>query len=400
MAFAHLQVRSGYSLLNSTITIEKLVKRAKELEHEALALTDEAVLHGAIQFYKECTKHGIKPILGMIINVDIDETSIPLLLLAKTDKGYKSLIDISTHIQMENVCTLDFLMNAAVDTIGILSSGSPKLKQMLIDKRFDELSDFLKRFEMAIGNENLFLGLEALGQESAILLENAKEFYPLCNEKIVALHDVRYLHEKDELSYDCLQAMKYNEKWDYVSADRTFQNRHLKSKREMEAAFSDFPEIVENTAKIAQICNVTFDFNQQLLPSYPVPTGESAHVYLRKRCIERMSIKYSEVTEKVKERVEYELDIIGQLKFSDYFLIVADFVQFAKDNNIMVGTGRGSAAGSIVAYLLGITNVDPREYDLLFERFLDPERISMPDIDIDFSDVRRDEVFEYVREKY
>src|SRR5699024_1365337 len=143
-----------------------------------------------------------------------------------------------------------------------------------------------------------------------------------------------------------------------------------------------------------------FDFNQQLLPSYPVPTGESAHVYLRKRCIERMSIKYSEVTEKVKERVEYELDIIGQLKFSDYFLIVADFVQFAKDNNIMVGPGRGSAAGSIVAYLLGITNVDPLEYDLLFERFLNPERISMPDIDIDFSDVRRDEVIEYVREKY
>src|SRR5699024_1229165 len=133
-------------------------------------------------------------------------------------------------------------------------------------------------------------------------------------------------------------------------------------------------------------------FNQQLLPSYPVTTGASAHVYLRKRCIERMSIKYSEVTEKVKGRVEYELDIIGQPKLSDEFVMFADFVQFAKDNNIMGGPGRGSAAGSIVAYLLGITNVDPLEYDLLFERFLNPERISMPDIDIDFSDVRRDEV--------
>src|SRR5690625_1416277 len=168
----------------------------------------------------------------------------------------------------------------------------------------------------------------------------------------------------------------------------------------MDAAFSTFPEIVENINEIVEKCHVTFDFNKQLLPAFPVPTNEPAHIYLRKQCMDKLTKKYTEVTEEVMNRLEYELQIIKELKFSDYFLIVADFVQFAKENNIMVGPGRGSAAGSIVSYLLGITNVDPLKYDLLFERFLNPERKTMPDIDIDFADIHRDKVIEYVRNKY
>lgn len=400
MSFTHLQVRSGYSLLNSTITIDKLVHRAKELQYTSLALTDEEVLYGVIPFYQACVRNGIKPIIGLIVKVSINEQVIPLILLAKNNEGYEQLIKISTHIQMENACTMQFLEETAADLICILSTEIPTLKESLLKKQYDTLLEYLKSFERISSRKDLYIGVEVYGQEANSLLEHIKEFNNFTHRQIVALHDVRYLKENDEISYDCLQAMKYNEKWDYTKRSRNFQQRHLRSKQEIDVAFSDFQEIVANTKEIVEKCHVTFDFNRQLLPAFPVPTDEPAHIYLRNVCMHQVSLKYNVVTEEIMERVEYELQIIEQLGFSDYFLIVADFVQYAKENNIIVGPGRGSAAGSIISYLLGITNVDPLQYDLLFERFLNPERVSMPDIDIDFSDVRRDEVIEYVREKY
>lgn len=400
MSFTHLQVRSGYSLLNSTITIEKLVKRASELHFSSLALTDENVLHGVIPFYKSCLKAGIKPLIGLIVKTTIKNMDIPLVLLAKNNQGYQSLIKISTHIQMEKTCTYEFLCETAEELICILSTEIPFLKKMFIEQRYEEIRLFLHSFKSIVSEKDLYIGVEVYNQETNTLIEHLKEYYLHENKQIIAFHDVRYLDKKDAISFDCLQAMKYNEKWDYSTRNRKITGRHLRSKEEMDAAFSTFPEIVENIKEIVEKCHVTFDFNKQLLPAFPVPTNEPAHIYLRKQCMDKLTEKYSEVTEEVMNRLEYELQIIKELKFSDYFLIVADFVQFAKENNIMVGPGRGSAAGSIVSYLLGITNVDPLQYDLLFERFLNPERISMPDIDIDFSDVRRDEIIDYVRGKY
>lgn len=400
MSFTHLQVRSGYSLLNSTITIEKLVARASELQFTSLALTDENVLHGVIPFYKSCLKSGIKPLIGLIVKTTINEMDIPLVLLAKNNRGYQSLIRISTHIQMENICSYEFLCETAEDLVCILSTEIPSLKKMFLEQKYEEINLFLHHFKSIVLEEDLYIGAEIYNQETTTLIEHLKKYYISGNKQIIAFHDVRYLDKKDAISFDCLQAMKFNEKWDYTKQNRQILGRHFRSREEMETAFSTFPEIVENINEIVEKCHVTFDFTKQLLPAFPVPTNESAHDYLRKLCMDNLEEKYTEITEEVMKRLEYELHTIKELQFSDYFLIVADFVQFAKENNIMVGPGRGSAAGSIVSYLLGITNVDPLQYDLLFERFLNPERVSMPDIDIDFSDVRRDEVIDYVREKY
>ena len=400
MSFTHLQVRSGYSLLNSTITIEKLILKAKELHYTSLALTDEEVLHGAIPFYKACLENGIKPILGLVVTVLLEETRIPLVLLAKNNTGYEELIKISTHIQVNQQCSLSYLKETVNNLIVIVSTETPLFKKLLLQKKLAELKIYVQQIREITDSENFYVGVEAYEREAMTVMEHLKEFSSLYETKTVALHDVRFLEEKDELSYDCLQAMKNNEKWDYTKRNNHLTKRHLRSKQEIAAAFAAYPEFVTRTEEIVGKCHVTFDFNQQLLPSFPVPTSESAHEYLKKLCMKEMHIKYNRVTEDVENRLLHELTIIEQLQFSDYFLIVADFVQFAKENRIMVGPGRGSAAGSIVSYLLGITNVDPLQYNLLFERFLNPERMSMPDIDIDFSDVRRDEVIDYVREKY
>lgn len=400
MSFTHLQVRSGYSLLNSTITIDKLVHKAKELQYTSLALTDEGVLHGAIPFYKACLQQGINPIFGLIVTVSFDEIELPLILLAKNNTGYAELINISTQIQLHQECSITMIKEIVNNVIIILPTETPFLKKIIFQKNFTQLKTYIEKVQAVIDVTDFYLGVEAYEREATIVMEHIKEFSKLNRTNIVALHDVRYLEESDELSYDCLQAMKFNEKWDNTTKNKQLGKRHLRSKQEIEAAFASFPEYIKTTEEIVEKCQVTFDFNQQLLPSFPVPTKESAHDYLKKLCIKEMHVKYNEVTADVEARLMYELEIINQLKFSDYFLIVADFVQFAKDNRIMVGPGRGSAAGSLVSYLLGITNVDPLQYDLLFERFLNPERMSMPDIDIDFSDIRRDEVIDYVRGKY
>ena len=400
MSFTHLQVRSGYSLLNSTIPIDQLVQRAKELNYTSLALTDEEVLFGVIPFYKECMRQGIKPLIGLTIKVTINDTIFPIILLAKNNAGYRQLINISTYIQTENECTVPFLQKRFKDLICILTTETTSLKKLFLNKQYEEINNVLHLLGPISASQDFYLGIEAHGPESSTLIQHVMEFHQMTEKQVVALHDVRYLEEKDAISYDCLQAIKYNETWDYKNRKISYQQRYLRPQQEMIAAFSTFPESIQRTQEIVDKCQVTLDFNRQLLPSFPVPKNETAPTYLKKMCMEQLKSKYPEVTADVIQRVEYELETIEQLGFSDYFLIVADFVHFAKENNIIVGPGRGSAAGSIVSYLLGITNVDPLQYDLLFERFLNPERVTMPDIDIDFSDVRREEVIDYIREKY
>lgn len=399
--FTHLQVRSGYSFFNSTITIEKLVKRAKELEFKAIALTDEEVLYGVIPFYKQCSASGIKPIIGMVVNIPYGDEFIPTILLAKNNNGYKNLLKISTQKQLEGTFTESFLKNVSSDLVCIVPTENVKLKQMLIQNQFQQLDKLIHHFLKFFVQEDVYVGIEIYERNHGqLLLELAKQFENEYGYRFVALQDVRYLEEKDALSYECLQAMKFHEKWDPLTKKVRHINQYLRSDREMREVFSDWQNLIDRTEEIADKCNVHFEFDRRLLPSFPVPTNETSSEYLRRLCEEQLPLKYKPVTDEVKARLAYELEVIEKLGFSDYFLIVADFVQYAKEQDIVVGPGRGSAAGSIVSYLLGITSVDPLEYDLLFERFLNPERVTMPDIDIDFSDTRRDEVIEYVRNKY
>ena len=400
MSFTHLQVRSGYSFFKSTITIDSLIKQAQALNFTSLALTDEAVLYGAISFYQACKKHGIKPILGLVVPYKLNELeAVSCILLAKNNEGYRQLIEISTKIQ----CEASWQEECSVDNlICIVSTEAPALNSLLMQGDMMQFTKKVESISVAFKMDDFYIGVEAYeGPSLGTHLHQLKQLKETTDFQFTALHDVRYLHAKDVASYDCLQAMEQSKKWEPDTNRNMLLGRHLRSEREMANIFKDWPELLEVTGEITRKCNVELSFNQQKLPSFPIPTEESAPEYLCRLCLEQIDVKYtSSNRKKAQDRLLDELQIIQQLHFSDYFLIVADFVQFAKEKNITVGPGRGSAAGSIVAYLLGITNVDPLEHQLLFERFLNPERVTMPDIDIDFSDSRRDEVITYVRQKY
>ncbi|RDW16328.1 DNA polymerase III subunit alpha [Oceanobacillus arenosus] len=401
MSYTHLQVRSGYSLMDSTITIDKLVNHAKELAFHTIALTDEHVLYGAIPFYKACVKAGIKPIIGMITKVMTGEEENEVVLLAKNNHGYNALVKLSTELQLAQRNAIDFTeMHAFTENlICILPAANPSIADLLLGATYDQVAAYVNRWQEAVRSDGFYLGIQA--NESAELVRSLQAFHEQYDIPVVAVNDVRYLEEKDAIAYDCLQAIKHGNRWGMQIADATSRNKHLRSASEMEARFADnWPEVLQETEKISAKCEVTFDFNQRLLPSFPVPNGISADAYLEQLCKENVMKKYATLTDEISERLQYELGIIQSMGFSDYFLIVADFIRYAKENQILVGPGRGSSAGSLVAYVLGITDVDPIHYHLLFERFLNPERQTMPDIDIDFADEKRDMVIDYVREKY
>lgn len=405
MAFTHLQVRSGYSIMNSTLTIEKLVNKAHELQFDALALTDEHILYGTIPFYRLCKANGIKPIIGMTVKVILSENEIEnCILLAKNSKGFTNLTKVSTSIQLshENGIQRSELEMYCDDLICILPTIDTKLESLLLTETHDKVNTYLNSSWDLFKQEDLYLAIQDHGMERERKVNNSLQaFHELYNIPVVAWNDVRYLNEKDDIAYDCLQAMKSGITWPLKITDPTVKQRYLRSSSEMEQLFQSFwPEAIENTNKIKDKCNLAFDFEKRMLPSYPVPDQRDAHSYLTEKCWANLEQKYDYVTEEIKSRLTYELNVINMMEFSDYFLIVWDFIDYARQHGILVGPGRGSAAGSIVAYVLGITDVDPIKYDLLFERFLNPERTTMPDIDIDFSDHRRDEVIDYVREKY
>ncbi|MFD2046309.1 DNA polymerase III subunit alpha [Ornithinibacillus salinisoli] len=405
MSFTHLQVRSGYSLMNSTITVDKLVKKASELEFDSLALTDENVLYGAIPFYKACRKFGIKPILGMVVTIlNTDEEHEECVLLAKTNDAYQQLLKLSTSIKtsQHNGIEKDKLKEYNEDVICILPVHNSKLKDRIGSTSYARVKEYIDSWEGMFAPGDFYLGIanhdQAYDQE---VLTAVKAYCDHYQTQAVAINDVRYLSETDDIAFDCLQAMKHGKKWEIKQVKPRLQQHHLRSAMEMEQLFStQWPEILEATRSISDKCHVSFDFEKRMIPSFPVPQGIETHTYLEKICWTNLEKRYEVITEQIKKRLTYELNIIQTMKFSDYFLIVWDFITYAKDKEIVVGPGRGSSAGSMVAYVLGITDVDPIEYNLLFERFLNPERITMPDIDIDFSDQRRDEVIEYVRGKY
>lgn len=398
MTYTHISVKSGYSLMESTISIQKLVQKAKSLHYQSLCLTDEAVLYGAISFYKACIDQGIKPIIGMTVNVQMEENEPgnPFIVLAKNKTGYQQLLKLSTYLQINHIdiLTVSELAKYTEGVIGILSGKAfmkdnndsmEKIDNDLLIRQFKEA-------EVCFQNGDFYVGIDP-GLYHLQIWKEASFSY-------VAMQDVLYLDEQDVLAYDCLQSMRYGEKWVPKQKELLPAGHHFTSPVEMKQLFHGWPELLDKTEEIAGKCTTYLQFDEQHLPSFPAPNQLSADTYLRECCEKGLRERYTVITEAHRKRMEYELDTIINMNYSDYFLIVADFIQFAKDNHIMVGPGRGSSAGSIVAYILGITEVDPLKYNLLFERFLNPERLTMPDIDVDFSDIRRDEVIDYVRDKY
>jgi DNA polymerase III subunit alpha len=406
LSFVHLHVRSAYSLLNSAAKMEELVKKASELGFHALALTDENVLYGVIPFYKECQKYGLKPIIGMIADIVLErkQQSFPLVLLAKNETGYRNLLKISSVIQTKAPGGIPekWLRYYTDGLIAITPGINGYIETLLLQKQFTEAMDVLTTYKQLFGNEQFYIGLQnhGLNDEADLQMELIR-FSEETNTPLVATNDVHYVNKEDAFVHDCLLAIKHGVKLDDEKRPRLQSNEYyLKSTKEMIDLFRHSPSAVANTVRIAEQCNVKIELGKIKLPKYPVPTNQSAHDYLRELCLKGLHDRFLQPEDVYLKRLEYELDVIKKTNFSDYFLIVWDLMKFAHEQGILTGPGRGSAAGSLVAYVLHITNVDPIKYGLLFERFLNPERISMPDIDIDFPDERRDEVIQYVVKKY
>ncbi len=396
--FVHLQIRSGYSLLNSSIQIEELIKKAKENNFTALALTDENVLYGVFPFYEQCLAAGIKPIIGMITTL---ENGDQLILLAKNQQGYHHLIKISSIIQLEMQAGISIsqLKQYSAGLIAITSGvrTGKSVEKFLLQGQLEEAKKILQMYIEIFGIEDTYLsiqqhGLEEEEQMYELLLELSEELHiPL-----VLTNDVHYLESNDAIIHDCLTAIKNNTT---IKPNLIGQQYYLKTSEQMHSILQD-EEPFQNTLRIAGKCQFTMPTQKPELPKFHVPTNETNEQYIERLCLEGLIKKLGTVVDNYKERLQFELSVIRKMDYIDYFLIVADFMEFAHTQGILTGTGRGSAAGSLVSYALSITSVDPIEYDLLFERFLNPDRISMPDIDIDFPDHRRDEVIAYVAKKY
>lgn len=399
--FGHLQVISSFSFQNSTILIKDLVENASQKHIEALALTDKNNMFGALEFSEACLKKGIKPIFGMEASVKIQEEIYPFLLLAKDDIGYFDLVKINCDINIHEERCIDLKrLSSYQKHLYVMSASMEGIIERLVAKEMEEEAiKYLKllkelfqdNYYIMIQNHHIKLQ-ETLNQR---LLSLARYL----QIRVVCSNEVSYLKKSEALALDLMQAAHQGTVLDYKYQPIT-EEKYLKTEEEMSHLFSQ--EIIEETKKVVLSCKATIPLNQRHLPAYPVPHGGKASDYLRSLCQLGLKKRFQglSIPQKYIQRLQYELKMIHQMGFDDYFLIVWDYVRFAKVNKIQVGPGRGSAAGSLVAYVLGITGVDPLKYDLLFERFLNPERVSMPDIDIDFQDNRRDEVIEYVIQKY
>lgn len=419
--FVHLHTHSHYSLLDGLGKIDELIQRAKELEMDALALTDHGVLYGAIEFYKKAKAAGIKPILGVEAYLaprdrfsrDPNEKYFHLTLLVENLTGWKNLIQLVTKAHLEGFyykprIDKDLLREHHDGLIALSGCMTGEISRAILNnKPFEYLVNLVSEYKEIFGENNFFIEIEYhpnINKENhQKLWDNLIKLSKETNTPIVATHDIHYVRKEDAPYHDILLAVQTGNK---IDDEERLTLKHddfsMTSPDEMYEYFKDIPEALENTLKIAERCNIEIELGKIKLPYFPKPEGKSADEYLRDLINERIikRFKPEEIGDKIKERLEYELSVIAKTGFADYFLIVQDLTNWAKNHGISVGPGRGSAAGSLVSYILGITDINPLDYDLLFERFLNPERIQMPDIDIDFADTRRDEVIAYAREKY
>lgn len=417
MAFTHLHVHTEYSLLDGAARIKGVVSRAKELGMTSLAITDHGNMFGVIDFYKECKKQGIKPIIGCEVymatrgmedkDADLDRYQNHLLLLAENNEGYKNLIKIVSEGYIKGMyykprVDKDVLRAHRGGIIATSACLIGKVQQLLLNRDYEGAKKEAMELDEIFGHGNFFLEIQdqGLDEEKRInpdIIRLGKEL----DIPLVATNDVHYIKREDAEMHDVLLAIQTattleDEKRMKFANDEFY----LKSDEEMREVFSYAPEACDNTQIIADRCDVSFTFGEYHLPEYTPPEGMSNSEYLRKLTYDGLANRYEVITDELKNRVEYELSVIESMGFVEYFLIVWDFIDYAKRQGIVVGPGRGSGAGSLVAYSLRITDIDPIRYNLIFERFLNPERISMPDFDIDFCIERRGEVIEYVREKY
>ncbi len=416
--FTHLHVHSHYSLLDGLSKVPELVNRTKELGMDAMALTDHGALYGTVEFYKAAKKAGIKPIIGVETYVaprdrfarDANERYFHLILLCKNNTGWKNLIKLISAAHLEGYyykprIDKELLAQHHEGLIALSACLGGEIAQALLTQGFEEAKRIALAYQELMGEGNYFLEIqkhihlpESEKIESDIVRLSKETGIPL-----VATQDSHYNCSEDAQYQDVLLAVqtgnKVTDEKRFTMSDEDFS---FATPQEMEEKFSFAPEALENTARIADMCNVELELGKVLLPNFPKPDGVTANDYLRQLLEERLPERYGIVApdSAVRARVEYEFGVIEKTGFADYFLIVQDLINWAKDHGISVGPGRGSAAGSIIAYILKITDIDPLKYDLLFERFLNPERIQMPDIDIDFADARRDEVLAYARNKY
>ena len=415
--FTHLHVHSHYSLLDGLGKIDELIKRAKELDMDSLALTDHGVLYGAIEFYKKAKKAGIKPIIGAELYIapedmhlkrsNIDRERWHITVLAKNKTGYKNLIKLITKAHLEGFyykprIDKKLLQEYASGLIGMSACFHGEIPKLLLGRDFEKAKKAALEYQEIFGPGNFYLelmphyNLEGQKEINQGLIEISRQ----TKIPLVATNDVHYIYPEDAEAQEVLMCIQTNntiQDENRLTMDDDFS---MKSQEEMISLFKDIPEAIENTQRIVSDCNLEIELGKIELPHFPLPSGQSPDSYIKKLCQEGLRRRYKTVAPDVKKRLAYELDIIKKTGFASYFLIVQDFVNWAKNQGIVVGPGRGSAGGSLVSYLLGITNVDPLKYNLLFERFLNPERISMPDIDLDFADTRRDEVINYVANKY
>ncbi|WP_374724503.1 DNA polymerase III subunit alpha [Calidifontibacillus erzurumensis] len=408
MKFVHLHVHSSYSLLNSTLTIEELVKSASDLGYSALALTDENAMYGVVPFYKACKAHKIKPIIGIILSIestseqDNQEKSFPLLLLAKNNDGYRNLLKLTTFVQTDypNGVPLNVVALYANHLIAI-SPALGEINNSLLYHPFHEVVQIYEKYAQLFPG-NFYIAIEpSRTQHDELLNSRVIQFCQENNFPAVVTNPVHYLKQDDAMIHECLKCIKDGTKLSESDFSMFRWEHYFKDENTIFQQFSHLPEALANTVKIANECEVTISLGEKMLPKFPLPSGITSDQYLKSLCFKGLSKRYKgEVPEEAINRLNYELAVIRKMNFSDYFLIVWDFMNYAHKNKILTGPGRGSAAGSLVSYVLGITNVDPLKYNLLFERFLNPERVSMPDIDIDFPDHRRDEMIQYVSKKY
>lgn len=416
--FVHLHSHTEFSLLDGISRLPDMVRRAKELEQPALAITDHGNMYAAIYFYKECMSQGVKPIIGCEVYVTEGsrfdkpegrsrERLKHLILLAETMEGYRNLVKIVSKASTEGMyfrprADHDLLREYSSGIIALSACIQGEVPQLILQENMDGARRAVEWYIETYGKENFFLEIQNHGlpeelRAQQVLCQLADEY----GLGIVASNDFHYVMQEDADAQDirvCIQTGRRRAEVDRLK----FPNDqfYMKSGDEMAELFSHIPGALENTLAIANRCNVVFNFDEHHLPHFDVPEGETSKSYLRKVCENEIPRLYGESTETLLKRLDYELDVIGTMGFEDYFLIVWDYVRYAREHNILVGPGRGSAAGSVVAYLLGITGLDPLKYDLLFERFLNPERVSMPDIDIDFCYERRGETIDYVTRKY
>lgn len=416
--FVHLHVHSEYSLLDGACKIKELIKHVKNLGQNAVAIADHGVMYGVIDFYKEAKKNGIKPIIGCEVYLaprsrfdktrEFDSQRYHLVLLCENYQGYENLIKIVSSSFIDGFYTKprvdeELLRKHSEGLIALSACLAGEIPQALINKDFDLAEKLVYKYKDIFGKENFFLEMQDHGiAEQKIINPLLLELSKKTNTPIVVTNDCHYINKDDSKMHEILLCIQTNHTID--DEDKfEFQTKefYVKSEEEMESLFPDLTEAFENTCKIADRCNVEFKFGQTKLPHFEVPNNMDHFKYFKEQCFNGLKKYYGEnPDEKIVERLNYELSIIKQMGYIDYFLIVHDFIRYAKSVGISVGPGRGSGAGSLCAYCIGITGIDPLKYNLLFERFLNPERVSMPDFDVDFCYARRNEVIDYVIKKY